>query len=63
MVWGLRMLAGVPVRMRATEQKTALLQTIRQLGEQGLVQVEKQGRVRLTDLGLRFVDSVAVALL
>jgi len=63
MVWGLRMLAGVPVRMRATEQKTALLQTIRQLGEQGLLQVEKQGRVRLTDSGLRFVDTVAVALL
>ena len=63
MVWGLRMLAGVPVRMKATEQKTALLQTIRQLGERGLLQVEKQGRVRLTDLGLRFVDTVAVALL
>ena len=63
MVWGLRMLSGVPVRMKATEQKTALLQTICQLVEQGLVQVEKQGRVRLTDLGLRFVDTVAVALL
>jgi oxygen-independent coproporphyrinogen-3 oxidase len=63
MVWGLRMLSGVPVRMKATKQKTALLQTIRQLVEQGLVQVEKQGRVRLTDLGLRFVDTVAVALL
>ncbi len=63
MVWGLRMLSGVPVRMKATEQKTALFQTIRQLGEQGLLQVEKQGRVRLTDLGLRFVDTVAVALL
>lgn len=63
MIWGLRMLSGVPVRMKATEQKTALVQTIRQLVEQGLVQVEKQGRVRLTDLGLRFVDTVAVALL
>ena len=63
MVWGLRMLSGVPVRMKATEQKTALLQTIRQLGEQGLLHVEKQGRVRLTDLGMRFVDTVAVALL
>lgn len=62
-IWGLRMLSGVPVRMKATEQKTALLQTIRQLGEQGLLQVEKQGRVRLTDLGMRFVDTVAVALL
>ena len=63
MVWGLRMLSGVPVRMKATEQKTALLQTIRQLGEQGLLQVEKHGQVRLTDLGGRFVDTVAVALL
>ena len=63
LVWGLRMLSGVPVRMKATEQKTALLQTIRQLGEQGLLQVEKQGRVRLTGLGMRFVDTVAVALL
>lgn len=63
MVWGLRTLSGVPVRMKAAEQKTALLQTIRQLGEQGLLQVEKQGRVRLTDLGLRFADTVAVALL
>ena len=63
MVWGLRMLSGVPVRMKATEQKIALLQTIRQLGEQGLLHVEKQGRVRLTDLGMRFVDTVAVALL
>ncbi len=63
MVWGLRTLSGVPVRMKATEQKTTLLQTIRQLREQGLLQVEKQGRVRLTDLGMRFVDTVAVALL
>ncbi len=63
MVWGLRMLSGVPVRMTATEQKTPLLQTIRQLGDQGLLQMEKQGRVRLTDLGMRFVDTVAVALL
>ena len=62
-VWGLRTLSGVPVRMKATEKKTALLQTIRQLREQGLLQVEKQGRVRLTDLGMRFVDTVAVALL
>ena len=63
MVWGLRMLSGVRVRMKATEQKTALLQTIRQLRERGLLQVEKHGRVRLTDLGGRFVDTVAVALL
>ncbi|MCY3729246.1 MAG: radical SAM family heme chaperone HemW [Nitrospira sp.] len=63
MVWGLRTLSGVPVRMKATEQKTTLLQTIRQLREQGLLQMEKQGRVRLTDLGMRFVDTVAVALL
>ena len=67
MVWGLRMLSGVPVRvpvrMTATEQNAPLLQTICQLGEQGLLQVDKQERVRLTDLGMRFVDTVAVALL
>lgn len=63
MVWGLRTLSGVPVGMKSTEQKTALLQTIRQLGEQGLLHVEKQGRVRLTDLGMRFVDTVCAALL
>jgi len=63
MVWGLRTLSGVPVRVKAMEQKTALLQTIRQLGEQGLLHVEKQGRVRLTDLGMRFVDTVCAALL
>ncbi len=63
MVWGLRMLSGVPVRMKATEQQTALLQTIRQLGEEGFLRMERQGRVRLTDLGLRYADTVAVALL
>ncbi len=63
MVWGLRMLSGVSVKVKAMEQKVTLLHTIRQLSEEGLLQVEKQGRVRLTDLGLRFIDSVAVALL
>ena len=62
-VWRLRTLSGVPVRMKSTEQKTALLQTIRQLREQGLLQMEKRGRVRLTDLGMRFVDTVCAALL
>ena len=33
MVWGLRTLSGVPVKVKAMEQKTALLQTIRQLRE------------------------------
>ena len=36
---------------------------IGQLREEGLLRVEKQGRVRLTDLGIRFADTVAVALL
>ncbi len=62
-IWGLRMLSGVPVRMKATEQKTAFLQTIHRLGEDGLLRVEGQGRVRLTDLGIRYADTVAVALL
>ena len=62
-IWGLRMLSGVLVRMKATEQETAVLQTIRQLREEGLLHMEKQGRVRLTDLGMRFADTVAVALL
>ncbi len=62
-VWRLRTLSGVPVGMKATEQRAALLQTIRQLGEQGLLQMEKQGRVRLTDLGMRFADTVCAALL
>ena len=63
MVWGLRRLSGVTIKVKAMERKTALLQTIRQLREQGLLLVEKQGQVRLTDLGIRFADSVAVALL
>lgn len=63
MVWGLRRLSGVSVKVKAMERKTALLQTIRQLREEGLLRVEKQGQVRLTDLGIRFADSVAVALL
>ena len=62
-IWGLRMLSGVPVRMKATEQKAAFLQTIHRLGEEGLLRVEGQGRVRLTDLGIRYADTVAVALL
>lgn len=62
-IWGLRLLSGVPVKMKATEKKTALLHSIRQLREEGLLRVEKQGEVRLTDLGIRFADTVAVALL
>lgn len=63
MVWGLRMLSGVPVKVKAMERKTALLHTIHQLREEGLLRMEKEGQVRLTDLGIRFADSVAVALL
>ena len=62
-IWGLRMLSGVPVRLIAMEQKTALLQTVRQLREEGFLRMERQGHVRLTDLGLRYADTVAVALL
>ena len=62
-IWGLRMLSGVPVRLIAMEQKTALLQTVRQLREEGFLRMERQGQVRLTDLGLRYADTVAVALL
>ena len=60
-IWGLRMLSGV--RLQSTENKTALLHTIRQLREEGLLRVEGQGRVSLTDLGIRYADTVAVALL
>lgn len=63
MVWGLRILSGVPVKVKAMERKATLLQMIGQLREEGLLRMEKQGRVRLTDLGIRFADTVAVALL
>ena len=53
MVWGLRMLSGVPVKVKAMERKTALLQTIRQLREQGLLRVEK---TRASEID-RFGDS------
>ena len=64
-IWGLRMLSGVSVRTKSTEsrQKTSLLQTIHQLRKEGLLRVEEQGQVRLTDLGIKYADTVAVALL
>ena len=36
---------------------------IHQLKNEGLLQVEGQERVKLTDLGIRYADTVAVALL
>ncbi|MCY4612613.1 MAG: radical SAM family heme chaperone HemW [Nitrospira sp.] len=62
-IWGLRMLSGVRLNPTENRQRPGLRQTIRQLGEEGLLQVEEQGRVTLTDLGLRYADTVAVALL
>ncbi len=64
-IWGLRMLSGVSVRLNSMEnhQGKALLQMIHQLKNEGLLRVEGQERVRLTDLGIRYADTVAVALL
>lgn len=62
-IWGLRMLSGVRLTSSENCQKPTLLRRIRQLKEDGLLRVEGQGRVRLTDLGIRYADTVAVALL
>lgn len=62
-IWGLRMVSGVRLQPTENRQEATLLQTIRQLSEKGLLRLEAEGRVRLTDLGLRYADSVAVALL
>lgn len=62
-IWGLRMLSGVRLKTTDNRQEPTLLQTIRQLSEKGLLRVEAEGRVRLTDLGIRYADTVAVALL
>ena len=64
-IWGLRMLSGVSVRLNSMEnhQGRALPQMIHQLKNEGLLRVEGQERVRLTDLGIRYADTVAVALL
>ena len=62
-IWGLRMLSGVRLAPSENCQKPTLLQMIRRLREDGLLRVEGQGRVRLTDLGIRYADAVAVALL
>ncbi len=56
-IWGLRMLSGVSV----PPHRKTLLETIHQLRKDGLLQVD--GRVRLTDRGLRYADTVAVAFL
>ena len=62
-IWGLRMVAGVRLESTEHRQQTGLLQTIRRLRNDGLLRMERQGRVRLTDLGMRYADTVAVALL
>lgn len=62
-IWGLRMASGVRLKSTDNRQETTLLQTIGQLSEKGLLRVEAEGRVRLTDLGIRYADTVAVALL
>ena len=63
-VMGLRLLSGVPVGPSCRERgaQTGLGQTIRQLQEDGLL-VEEQGTVKLTEWGIRYADTVAVALL
>ena len=62
-IWGLRVVSGVRLKPTENRQETTLLQTICQLSEKGLLRVEAEGRVRLTDLGIRYADTVAVALL
>ncbi len=62
-IWGLRMLSGVRLKSKEDSQKAGLLRTIHQLKKEGLLRVEGQGRVRLTGLGIRHADTVAVALL
>ncbi len=62
-IWGLRMLSGVRLAASEHGQTPTLLRIIRQLREEGLLRVEGRGRVRLTDRGIRYADTVAVALL
>ncbi len=64
-IWGLRLLSGISVLTQFTESrnKTVLFSTIHQLRKEGLLRVESQGQVKLTDLGIRYADTVAVALL
>lgn len=62
-IWGLRMLSGVRIESTEHRRETGLLRTVRQLRNEGLLRGEGQGRVRLTDLGIRYADTVAVALL
>ena len=63
-VMGLRMLSGVPAGSAFMEKgaQAILGRTIRQLQKDGLL-VEEQGTVKLTDWGIRYADTVAVALL
>ncbi|MGH9554669.1 MAG: hypothetical protein ACRD2Y_02495, partial [Terriglobales bacterium] len=66
-VFGLRLIDGINVAaLRSGAASGELLheweRTLHRLRDQGLVE-ERTGRVRLTDLGRRFADSVAVELM
>lgn len=64
-ILGLRMLSGVSVQVASggNREETPLTRTIHQLREQGLVFIEERERLRLTNFGIRFADTVAVTLL
>lgn len=63
-IWGLRMLSGVAVEPESStcRRTPSLLQTLYQLREDELVFVEDSGKWRLTDSGIRYADTVALAL-
>lgn len=61
MAFGLRLLAGVPVGPGLNDRAASLVQTVHQLQQEGLL-VEEQETLRLTDVGRRYADTVAVAL-
>jgi oxygen-independent coproporphyrinogen-3 oxidase len=63
LVFGLRLIEGVDARLvKATEVGRDRQQTVSRLTRQGLLE-EQAGRIKLTDLGLHYADSVAVELL
>ncbi|MEW6543252.1 MAG: radical SAM family heme chaperone HemW [Nitrospirota bacterium] len=62
LVFGLRLTDGVALERLPDELKNNGQETVRRLTDEGLLE-EREGRLRLTDLGRRFADSVAVELL
>ena len=63
LVFGLRLTQGVDeTRFRTADWREDIIPALDRLATQGLIERES-GRVRLTELGRRFADSVAVALL